>query len=307
MTMFSKQADIYLAAIASRKRDPVKATSLATIRSLIRAALPVLGKLKIEDIRSGELKTLAEVLDQEKYSPNTIQSVLTTVKMIIASDVDANGDPKHPRNWNNEFIDAPPAKSKEVIPPTADRIELALACSESPTREFIATQAATGCRLGELLALNVSDFDSVRGLLRVSRTRSRHGETDTKTNAGKREVDLHPDISAILTAMLAGRDSGRLFSVTIDSVRWAYGRLEIKSHSLRHFRYTLLQKSKIHPAIHAYWIGHSVKGMAAIYGHIQDDIELRQRLVREVGLGFSLPAHAAPQTASSRPEVSAIA
>lgn len=307
MPTFSKQADVYLATIASRKRNPVKPTSLATIRSLIRAALPVLGEMKLEEIRSGKLKILAASLDEQKYSPNTIQSVLTTVKMIVASDVDKDGDPKNPRRWNTEHIDAPPAKSKEITPPTSDQIENAIEHSQSPMREFIAMQAATGCRLGELMALNVTDFDFTAGMLRVSRTLSRYGETATKTNAGKREVDLHPDISAMLIAMIGSRNSGRLFDITIDRVRWAYEKLGIKSHSLRHFRYTLLQKSKIHLAIHNYWIGHSMKGMAAIYGHIHEDIELRQRLVREVGLGFTLPVIAAPQRAERQETVEAIA
>ena len=35
-----------------------------------------------------------------------------------------------------------------------------------------------------------------------------------------------------------------------------------------------------------------MKGMAAIYGHVQEDVKLRHRIVREVGLGFRLPSFA---------------
>lgn len=286
---FEEQSVIYLEAIASRKRNPAKPSSLATIRSLIRAATPTLGGMKLEDIRSGSLKTLAAALDEEGYSSNTIHSVLKTAKMIVASDVDENGDSRHPRKWNTKFIDAPPVKSKDVKPPTPEQIQDALAKLNPPMRQFVATQAATGLRKGELLALKVSDFDPEIGLLHISRTRSRHGETATKTDAGKRDVDIVPEIVSILVDTLDGRTTGRLFDVTLDAVRWAYECLGMRSHSLRHFRYTLLQEHQIHPAIHNYWIGHSMKGMVKYYGHIHENVELRQRIAREVGLGFTLP------------------
>lgn len=297
MTTFAQQSDIYLERITTRKRKPVKSTSLATFKSLIHAATPVLGTVQLEDIHSGTLKHLAAVLCEQKYSPNSIQSILTLVKQVIASDIDEKtGDPKHSRKWNTDFIDAPPAESKKVHVPNVEEIEAALAGSRPPFWQFMSTQLATGCRKGELCALTVEDFDSEIGLLHVSRTLSRYGETTTKTKNGKRDVDIAPEIVNMLTAMLAGRTSGRLFDVSLDQIRYAYERVKIKSHSFRHFRYTLLQKHKIHPAIHSYWIGHSTKGMSAIYGHIEQDVELRQRLVREVGLGFNLPTIAAPIT-----------
>jgi hypothetical protein len=55
-----------------------------------------------------------------------------------------------------------------------------------------------------------------------------------------------------------------------------------KSHGLRHFRYTHLQKCKVHPAIQNYWIGYAMKGMSEVYGHIHEDVALRQRLAQEV-------------------------
>jgi hypothetical protein len=33
-------------------------------------------------------------------------------------------------------------------------------------------------------------------------------------------------------------------------------------------------------------------GVAVIYGQVQEDVELRQRIAREVGLGFQLPSFA---------------
>ena len=65
----------------------------------------------------------------------------------------------------------------------------------------------------------------------------------------------------------------------------------MKSHSLRHFRYTHLQKCEVHPAIHNYWIGHAMKGaMAEIYGYLETDIELyANELSAKLDSGFRLP------------------
>ena len=308
MTTFAQQADIYLAKIATRKRRPVKATSLATIRSLIRAASPVLGRMELEAIKSGALKTLAETLCEQDYAPNSIQSIVTTAKLIVESDVDQDGDPKHLRKWNNDriFESVPPEADKSPVI-TASELEAVIAKARPVIREFIITQAASGCRKGELLALRVSDFDREIGLLHVSRTLSRHGETATKTKSGQRDVDIAPEIVAMLTAMLGDRTTGRLFDVTLDEMRRAFEDLDIKSHSLRHFRYTNLQKCYefLHPAIHNFWIGHSMPGMAKRYGHIIEDVDLRQQMVRRVGLGFNLPTVVSPTEQLEHVEVSA--
>lgn len=307
MATFSEQAEVYLAAISTRKRNPVKPTSVATFRSLLGTLKPLIGNKNLADIHNGALKQLVTILCDRDYSPNTIQSLLTFVKMVVASDVDENGEPKHLRKWNHDFIDAPRVESKKAILPTQAQIQQALAVLKSPMREFFAVQLATGCRKGELQALNVGDFDANLGLLRVSRTLSRHGETETKTRAGKREVDIAPAIVEMLVAMIGDCKSGRLFDLTFDQIQWAYEKLGIKSHSLRHFRYTHLQAFKIHPAIHNFWLGHSMKGMAAIYGHVHEDRELRQRLVREVALGFPLPgAPARHRAAPERQEAAAM-
>src|ERR1700683_2825467 len=125
MTTFAKQADIYLLEIATRNQNRAKDSSIAAFKSRINAALPTLGKIKLDDIRSGALKTLAGNLVREKYSPNSVQSILTIVKMVVASDVDADGDPKHLRKWNNRFIDAPPIDFEEVRVPTPEEIQSA--------------------------------------------------------------------------------------------------------------------------------------------------------------------------------------
>ena len=91
MTTFSQQSEVYLQRIAQRRRKPVKPTTLATLRSLLNAATPVLGDLELEGIKNGALRRLADTLYNNEYSANSIQSILTTVKMVVASSVDEEG------------------------------------------------------------------------------------------------------------------------------------------------------------------------------------------------------------------------
>jgi hypothetical protein len=104
---FAQQADIYLAGLAARKTRPVKVTSLITFRSLIGLAKALIGNLNLEDIHDDRLKALVDTLCYSRYSPSSIVSLLSVVKLIVASDVDESGNPRHPRRWTLESVDAP--------------------------------------------------------------------------------------------------------------------------------------------------------------------------------------------------------
>src|ERR1039458_9116565 len=103
MTTFAKQADIYLAGLRARKREPVKVTSLVAFKSRTRAATPVLGNMRLEAVDNGALKTLAAILCDKQYESNSIHAILKVVKQVVASDLDKNGNPRQPRKWNMKF------------------------------------------------------------------------------------------------------------------------------------------------------------------------------------------------------------
>ena len=308
---FTEHADLYISGLAQRKRRPVKETSIATFRAALNMAKPVLGDLALDAIESANLKHLVDRLVADKYASGTIRLVVLATKKVISSAVDENGNPRLRKVWNAEYIDVPGIDKEKSELVTAKQIEDVLQKSDPIIREFIATQAATGCRKGELLALNVEDFDSRARTLRVTRTRGYYGETNPKTKSVERTVDLHPHVTAMLNRMLAGRNIGRLFEVTLDQIRRAFEKVALKSHALRHFRYTHLQMSAVPNAIRDYWIGHSAAGMEKIYGHMAQNVELRQKLAREIGFGFRLPLsveakHEAPAVDPSRDVISAL-
>jgi integrase len=243
-----------------------------------------------------------EYLAGQDYAANTIRLVLRTTKKVIASAVDDRGNPLFSKIWNPEHINPPAAVnvgSPELL--TTGQIETAIANSKPIIKEFIATQAATGLRKGEMLALKVEDFDAAARVLHVVRTRGYFGETRPKTASGKRDVDLHPDVVTMLKKMLAGRTVGRLFPVTLDEIRRAFEQLGLKSHALRHFRYTHLQKSSLPKPLLDYWLGHSGVGMEKIYGHMAQVLEQRRKFAGTCGIGFRLPISVETQVKTETP------
>src|ERR1700733_13788199 len=79
---FEQSAQDYLAKLKTRKRKPVKATTLATFSSAVKLALqmPGFGSLTLESIDSEHLRLLAESIGEK--SPQTINLTVRVVKSV---------------------------------------------------------------------------------------------------------------------------------------------------------------------------------------------------------------------------------
>jgi integrase len=285
---FEQSAQDYLAKLKMRKRKPVKATTLATFNSAVKLALqtPGFGSRPLDMIDNEDLRQLVERIGQK--SPHTINLTIRVVKSVVASAVDHRGNQLFARKWNHSHIDLPPVTNlieKEVL--KAEDVEAAIAAAPQKMKTFIAVQAASGLRRGEMLALNIDDFDPVAGTLRVDETAGYYGVSSPKTKSANRVVDIHPLIVDLLIKASADH-KGTIFPVTADTVRRTYERLNIRTHDLRHFRYTHLQRAEIPNAIRDFWIGHATKGMERVYGHVAQDNALKHLLVERIGIGFNL-------------------
>jgi integrase len=285
---FERSAQDYLAKLRMRKRKPVKATTLATFNSAVKLALqtPGFGSLPLESIDSEHLRQLVERIGEK--SPHTINLTVRVVKSVVASAVDERGNQLFARKWNHSHIDLPPVTNlneKKVL--KAEEVEAAIFAAPQKMKIFIAVQAASGLRRGEMLALDMDDFDPVAGTLRVDETAGYYGVSSPKTKSANRIVDIPPLVVDLLIKSSADR-VGKIFPVTVDTVRRTYERLNIRTHDLRHFRYTHLQGAEIPNAIRDYWIGHASRGMERVYGHVAQDNALKHQLVERIGIGFSL-------------------
>ena len=142
------------------------------------------------------------------------------------------------------------------------------------------TLLASGCRIGEALALEWSDIDLKKGIISISKTLNRYQETNTpKSKAGLREVDIDTATISLLKqykkrqqvqSWQLGRSEGIVF--TPFTTKYAYACLlrkrlqghfksagvpDISFHGFRHTHATIMLYAGIEAKDLQYRLGHS--------------------------------------------------
>jgi len=125
---------------------------------------------------------------------------------------------------------------------------------------------------------------------------------DPKTPNALRVVDLHPDVSGLLTQFIGDRTTGFLFQTGSGKpmnlrnlARSLYSVLETLEiskrgfHSFRRFRNTHLRKSGCPDGLIKFWMGHANKDMTDRYDKVREDVEFRKDVAEAMGVGFELP------------------
>ena len=130
-----------------------------------------------------------------------------------------------------------------------------------------------------------------------------------KTDAGFREVDLSQNITEYLRLFIDGKD-GLLFKTRNGTPylhnsleqRWLTPRLEAMGidekgmgfHAFRRFRKTWLRGKRCQEDINNFWMGHKPQTMSELYSRMDEELEQRLQEAEIVGVGFDVPAYAAP-------------
>ena len=142
------------------------------------------------------------------------------------------------------------------------------------------TLLATGCRIGEALAIEWSDIDLKKGIVSISKTLNRYQETNTpKSKAGLREIDIDKATVSLLKqykkrqqvqSWQLGRSEGIVF--TPFTTKYAYACLlrkrlqshfkaagvpDISFHGFRHTHATIMLYAGIEAKDLQYRLGHS--------------------------------------------------
>ena len=142
------------------------------------------------------------------------------------------------------------------------------------------TLLASGCRIGEALALEWSDIDLKKGIISISKTLNRYQETNTpKSKAGLREIDIDKATVSLLKqykkrqqvqSWQLGRSEGIVF--TPFTTKYAYtcllrkrlqshfkvaGVPDISFHGFRHTHATIMLYAGIEAKDLQYRLGHS--------------------------------------------------
>ena len=142
------------------------------------------------------------------------------------------------------------------------------------------TLLASGCRIGEALALEWSDIDLKKGIISISKTLNRYQETNTpKSKAGLREVDIDTATVALLKEykkrqQIQAWQLGRSVSIVFTpfTTKYAYACLlrkrlqghfknagvpDVSFHGFRHTHATIMLYAGIEAKDLQYRLGHS--------------------------------------------------
>jgi integrase len=169
----------------------------------------------------------------------------------------------------------------------------------------------TGMRISEAVAIEIEKhIEPDCSIIYVRQQREKDVSAlkpDLKTEAGLRDIDLHPDAARILRDFIGSRRSGFLFQTangtmlepgnidrdSLSPILEEMGRDEAgtRFNVFRRFREAVCcKRSEARQILIDYWMGHSNPSMGDRYGkQLVEDVEYRQEQVKKVGLGFDLP------------------
>lgn len=262
--------------------------------------------MDLKDIDNGVLRAFTAEISTD-LAPTTVTATLSLVKAIVASATDANGNRTFNRTWNNEFIDAPLVSKSSLKAPIIGREALCEAISRTLNREkgLYSLLAGSGLRIGEALALGTGHgtglniWDPNKAILSIQSTVLQNGEIQPmpKTEAGIREVDLHPELNEFLKDSLrAGENGGLLFQENDKPLiyrtvlrRMQRDGIQEGCHAFRRFRVTHLERNNVPHSLIQFWTGHASSDITDHYTRIGSDIQARKEWCEKAGLGFQLP------------------
>jgi integrase len=189
----------------------------------------------------------------------------------------------------------------------ADTISELIRSSSGQEQALYVLLAATGMRISEALAVGTqqftNDFKTIWVEQQVEKDSARI-VSYLKTDAAKRQIDLHPDIAEYLRRYTAEK-TGLLFHTASGTPhlygnladRWLAPRLSEMGldeegmgwHAFKRFRKTWLRGVRCLEDINNFWMAHRPQTMSELYSHLHEEVEIRLKEAERVGYGFNLP------------------
>jgi integrase len=307
---FRQQAEWWLRYMQKRKRKPVKPATMKGWENCLKKWLnPNLGAMPVADINNRTLKELVSKMTDAGLSPQTLHTYIKTVKMVVASAVNDDGEELYPRKWNSAFIDLPEITGQRTPTLTSEDLTQIVAAAKGQLRLLYALLGGTGLRAGEALGLELQDVSPDASAIRIRQSVWNGKKQAPKTRSALREVDLHPSLAAVLKVFVGERKSGLLFQTrngrpllqsniirrSLHPILKNMGREKAGFHSFRRYRVTHLRKNRVPEDLLRFWIGHAGKSVTDGYSMVKSDVEFRQLCATNVGLGFGISSQENPQ------------
>ena len=307
---FREQAEVWLEQMKNRK--PVAPSTLANWECCLKNWLnPNIGHMPLDSIGNLALKNLGATMVKVGLGASAIRSYTNAVKMVVASAVNAEGDALYPRKWNHEFIDLPEDKNLKQPTLTGDVVTDVIALARKKQhRMFFVLCASGGLRHAEALGIDIKNISLDRSTIKVHQKAWRGQLHDfLKTDNGKREIDLHPTVAAMLKDFIGERrGDGLLFRSRtgkplsqsnilrrcLHPILAILNQPKCGAHAFRRFRLTHIRKHAVPKDLERFWMGHEDEEIGDIYSKLKEDVEFRKDWTTRIGLGFELPSEKAP-------------
>ena len=301
-TSFQQQAEWFLNHLKTRKRKPIKPSTYTSWKSRLAWIDATLGEMPLADVNNLTLKGLVAEMANAGLAPGTMHSYVQFAKAVVRSAINDQGEQIHPRTWNNEFIDLPQITDQRTPTVTGEEVGKIIATAEGQYQALYALLGGTGMRIGEALALQVTDICG--RTITVRRAVWRGIVSTPKTSNGLREIDVHPSLAAFLQRYIGGRGSGFVFQTSngkpisqsdllgrsLHRILAKIGLAKRGFHAFRRFRKTHLGKNRVPEGLQDFWMGHANTGVAGRYDKVKEDVEFRTLEAERAGLGFQLPS-----------------
>lgn len=290
-TTFREQAEKFLSDTANEARS----NTLASYRSILNArVVPFLGEEYLANIDSATAKSLKDRLIEGGLSPATINLAVGLMKKVVGSATDSRGNRLYAPKWNNDFIRLPEVNPRLQKAPvaTAKALSSAVQTTSGEIKGLIALLAGTGLRIGEALAIGMPEgniWGPEAGTITIQATLVQgRVQSQPKTEAGNRVVDLHPDLNVLLRSLFQNAEQP-MFTSSIKTYERQLSKLGVPGfHSMRRFRITHQQMQNVPPTIIKYAAGHSAADITERYTKVGSEIAARREWTEKAGLGFQL-------------------
>jgi integrase len=258
-----------------------------------------IGRLTLDRVRPSHVEGWVVELRRKGLAESTIRSAYTILRAVLDTAVRDGAVASNPA----AVIRRPRVTSKEAPHLTPPQVaELLRAAEGSRYAPLFALLVHTGLRRGEALALQWSDVDLAKGMLRVRGTLSRvDGEllvTEPKTARSKRFVPISAPAERLLRDLRAGqaeeraralsawRETGFVFTTefgepcdprnALRALRAAATRAGLPRaglHTLRHSAASVMLNGGVPLKVVSEILGHSSIAITGdIYGHVSPDV-----------------------------------
>lgn len=271
---------ITVAGWAARWRDTLNvrpSTKHDYLVSIDQHVLPVLGHMRLSAVTTSHIEGLIAKLSATA-EPSTVRKIVTHARILFAAASRADVVPKNVvAHARKPRVVSEPV---EVLTP-AQLVAVIKAAQEYEPGGVIAVLAGVGARIGEVLALDVEDWNAADKTFTITKTyNKRFGVGPTKSRHSRRTISIPDVLFPVVAAAVAGRTAGPLFATPSGQRRsgqavwdaWKAIRRGVKLkpisiHALRHSVATQLIAAGVPIPDVAKYIGDTVQTLVRCYVH----------------------------------------